>query len=192
MLTDSRDGQTYKTVIIGSQTWMAENLNYESINSFCYDDDVGNCSKYGRLYTWSAAIDSVGTWGDNGKGCGYESTCSLIEPVRGVCPSGWHLPSADEWESLFAATGDELIAGTKLRSKSGWELDGNGTDDFGFSAFPAGQRDGTYYVGEGYDADFWSSTGYEETAFRMCLSFDDMFVGHHPTNIALSVRCLKD
>ena len=144
VLTDSRDGRTYKTVTIGAQTWMAENLNYETASSYCYGDSPANCTKYGRLYTWAAAMDSAGTWSSNGKGCGYKKTCSPTYPVRGVCPEGWHLPSKNEWETLFAAVGGKLVAGSKLKSTSGWYKNGNGTDDFGFSALPAGYR---YYIG---------------------------------------------
>ena len=96
-ITDTRDGHSYKTVTIGSQTWMAQNLNYETVNSYCYSDNASNCTKYGRLYTWAAAMDSVGSWSANGKGCGYGKTCSPTYPVRGVCPEGWHLPTQTEW-----------------------------------------------------------------------------------------------
>ncbi len=149
-LKDLRDGKTYKTVTIGTQTWMAENLNYETENSFCYDDDPSNCSKYGRLYTWAAAMDSVGTLTTNGKGCGDKKTCSPTYPVRGICPEGWHLPDTTEWKTLFSAVGgveDEYYAkewngaGTALKSTSGWSEyageSGNGTDALGFSALPA-------------------------------------------------------
>lgn len=100
-MTDSRDGQTYKTVKIGVQIWMAENLNYKADSSFCHHNDESNCSNYGRFYRWATAMDSAGTWSSNGKGCGYGKACSPTYPVRGVCPSGWHLPSLTELITLF-------------------------------------------------------------------------------------------
>ncbi len=208
-LTDLRDGQTYKTVTIGTQTWMADNLNYETENSYCYNDDPSNCSKYGRLYTWAAAMDSVGTWTTNGKGCGYNKTCSPTYPVRGACPEGWHLPSYDEWNTLFTAVGgvqDEDYpyrwngAGTVLKSTGGWDEyegeSGNGTDAFGFSALPAGSRG--YYGGygyEGYFAFFWSSTEYDSyDAYSMDLyyNYDHAGLLGNESAYGFSVRCLKD
>ena len=124
---------------------MAENLNYDynegTAKSFCYNNEPDSCAKYGRLYTWAAVMDSAGVFGDGGKGCGYDVTCSAKEPVRGICPEGWHLPSDAEWETLFTAGGGVDLAGTKLKSKSGW-YSGNGTDDYGFSVLPAGSRYG--------------------------------------------------
>lgn len=202
---DDRDGQTYKTVKIGDQWWMAENLNYETDNSFCCNDSAEYCEKYGRLYTWAAAMDSVGTWTTNGKGCGYNKTCSPTYPVRGVCPEGWHLPSITEFETLFTAVGgvqDEDYAyrwngtGTVLKSTSGWYNDGNGTDAFGFSALPAGLRDsyGDYYD-EGSIAHFWSSTeDGSGCAYDMYLNYnyDYAYLNYNDKYRGLSVRCLKD
>ena len=141
-LTDSRDGQTYKTVTVGKQTWMAENLNYaytgvpynyysgstSDSTSWCYSNAAANCTKYGRLYTWAAAMDSVGTWSTNSKGCGYGTACSPTYPVRGICPEGWHLPTNAEFETLFTAVGGQSTAGKMLKSTSGWNSSGNGTD----------------------------------------------------------------
>ncbi len=194
-MTDSRDGQTYKTVNIGTQTWMAQNLNYETASSYCYNDSASNCAKYGRLYTWAAAMDSAGTWSSNGKGCGYGKTCSPAYPVRGVCPDGWHLPTQMEWNTLFMAVGGQSIAGKKLKSLSGWDSDGNGTDDFLFSALPAGNRFGLGGYGNEGITEFWSSTeDVSRKAYFMYLYFtlDDANLHNDNKNYGFSVRCLKD
>ena len=208
-LTDDRDGQTYKTVKIGEQWWMAENLNYaytdvpfkyrsytSDSTSWCYDNDAANCAKYGRLYTWAAAMDSVGTWSTNGMGCGYYMECSPTNPVRGVCPEGWHLPDTTEWKALFDAVGGWATAGIMLKSTEGWISNGNGSDAYSFSALPAGDRysDGDF-ISEGNGAYFWSSTeGGSDYAYYMYLSYYDVIA--HLDYIykvyGFSVRCLKD
>jgi len=198
-MTDERDGQTYKTVKIGTQTWMAENLNYETDGSVCYNDSTEYCAKYGRLYQWSDAMDSVGRWGNVGKGCGSFGTCEPEGMVRGVCPEGWHLPKTKEWEILFAAAGGKYSAGVKLRSASGWKNDRNGTDDYSFTAVPAGGM-GIWaketFVNGGNYAFFWSST--EEGSFYayyMYLKFSSeeaAFNTYYSKDFWLSVRCVMD
>ena len=212
-LTDDRDGQTYKTVKIGEQWWMAENLNYaytgvpfkvydfaSDSTSWCYDNDAANCAKYGRLYTWAAAMDSVGTWSTNGMGCGYYMVCSPTNPVRGICPEGWHLPDITEWNALFNAVGGRATAGIMLKSTEGWNdyygTSGNGSDIYSFSALPAGNGnyDGNYYY-EGNNTLFWSSTESNSNyAFSMYLDYDGdgaYLNGYYKDN-GFSVRCLMD
>ena len=231
-LKDLRDGQIYKTTTIDipsksySEVWMAENLNYaytgvpfdngyytSDSTSWCYDNDPANCAKYGRLYTWAAAMDSVGEWSTNGKGCGYGKKCSVASAgsatlVRGICPKGWHLPSNDEWESLIVAVDGSITgyrysntAGTKLKSQTGWYdnghgTNGNGTDAFGFSALPAGCRDyDGSYTSEGGNANFWSST--EDGSYRaynmdLHYGYDRAYLGINTKELGFSVRCLKD
>lgn len=198
-MTDERDGQTYKTVTIGTQTWMAENLNFETDGSVCYNDSAEYCAKYGRLYQWSDAMDSVGRWSDIGNKCGSFGTCEPEGAVRGVCPEGWHLPTKKEWEILFAAAGGKYSAGVKLRSTSGWNKDRNGTDDYSFTAVPAGAM-GIWaketFVNGGDYAFIWSST--EEGSFYayyMYLKFgseEAAFNTYYPKDFWLSVRCVMD
>ena len=194
-LLDTRDGQTYKIVTIGTQTWMAQNLNYETANSYCYGDTPSNCSKYGRLYTWAAAMDSAGTWSKNSKGCGYNKTCTPTYPVRGVCPTGWHLPTKAEFETLFTAVGGSSTAGKKLKSTTGWNYSGNGSDAYSFSALPAGFRNsiGNYY-NEGDNAYFWSSSGYTSYAYYVDLLYgsDNAYLLNDGKYYGFSVRCVKD
>jgi uncharacterized protein (TIGR02145 family) len=114
---DSRDGQVYRSAEIGCQTWMAENLNYKTPKSICYNETQENCEKYGRLYAWEDAVKS--------------------------CPSGWHLPSEKEWCVLVDCGDGQYHSGKKLKSKDGWdnygERNGNGTDEYGFTALPGGR-----------------------------------------------------
>ena len=199
-LKDLRDGQTYKTVKIGDQVWMAENLNFETDKSSCYSLSVEYCDKYGRLYTWAAVMDSVGIWSVNGKGCGYDSLCSPTYPVRGVCPDGWHLPDTTEWNTLFSAVGGKSVAGIKLKSTSGWieyeGQSGNGTDAFSFSVLPAGYGvDYKNYYDEGNYADFWSSTeidGLDAYSMYLYRNYDNAYLNRNYKVNWFSVRCLKD
>jgi len=155
--TDQRDGKTYRTVKIGGQTWMAENLNFATDKSICYHNSYDNkersCQKYGRLYNWDDAMKA--------------------------CPAGWRVPSDDDWDSLALAAGGQRVedgygsyywevAGKKLKSTTGWKdreyddgnlVSGNGTDDFGFSALPGG---GGYaeviFYNAGSFGNWWSAT----------------------------------
>lgn len=170
--TDPRDGQTYRTVQIGNQTWMAENLNYRTEGSYCYDDEPANCQKYGRIYTWEAALNA--------------------------CPSGWHLPIQAEFETLIATVGGISKAAKVLKSKSGWEDDGNSTDAYGFSALPAGTRDGLgVFYNAGKYARFWgASESYRDRddAYAMDLGYDDVRadLDYEDKDNGSSVRCLRD
>ena len=203
-LTDERDLKTYKTVAIGTQIWMAENLNYsDTINypgmigqNWCSNNDLDSCAKYGRLYTWVAAMDSAGTFSANGKDCGRYGTCSPTYPVRGICPEGWHLPDTTEWITLFRAVGGMTYAGKVLKSQSGWYSNGNGTDAYGFSLLPAGNRSykcDYYHVGK--RALFWSVTQFlENNAYIVILyySLDEAYMEDESKDNAFSVRCLKN
>jgi uncharacterized protein (TIGR02145 family) len=198
VLTDSRDGKIYKTVTIGTQTWMAENLNYlDSARhvrlSWCYDNMTDNCAKYGRLYTWASAMDSIGKWSTNGNGCGYNKSCTPIYPVRGICPEGWHLPDTTEWSLLINAVGGKADATKILKSENGWDSS-NGSDAVHFTALPAGYVDskGAFYR-EGAGTFFWSSTrGYRTFSYGLALRTQSPGVSSLSTNDGYSIRCIKN
>lgn len=190
-LTDLRDNKVYKTVKIGDQVWMAQNLNYAYLNStyddgeewfnsskdsssFCYNNSPKNCEKMGRLYMWSAVMDSAEVFSTNGAGCGIydnagvgssvENTCNPQGNVRGVCPKGWHVPSKEELNKLLSVvdpSGSEGYfpkASLKLRSKCGWD-ETEGEDAFGFNATPTGYCYlGLDCNGGTKEAEYWTST----------------------------------
>ena len=204
VFTDERDGQVYRAVRIGEQTWMAENLNYAYMpdtSSFCYNGSAEYCEKRGRLYTWAAAMDSVARFSDNGKDCGAGKTCSPTYPVRGICPEGWHLPSFAEWDALrnFIAKqmGDIDAEGYALKSTSGWKDNGNGSDAFGFGAFPAGYRgsNGWFYNVVG-SANFLGATEYSADftlSGWLRYNFTNLvFDKSERKKMANSIRCVKD
>ena len=173
-MTDERDGKTYKTVTIGTQTWMAENLNYDTDATNCYDGREDLCTIYGGLYKWGAAMV--------------------------VCPSGWHLPDTTEWKMLITAVGGESTAGRMLKSTSGWDdykgENGNGTDAYSFAVLPAGYYFGNVmdYRYEGSYTCFWSSTGNRNTgsAYYMRVFVRDDASLYYENNYKFSVRCVQD
>ena len=191
-LIDERDGQVYRTVKIGEQIWMAENLNYAYIQayehrdstykcenydimycewelyeldslSFCYKNEPDSCAKYGRLYLWDAALN-----------CGEEENKPVCKGTRdegiasrGICPENWHIPSYNEWKKLANYVN---YSADDLKSKSGWIDNGNGNDAFGFGGLPAGsyvEEKYSWIIGDPIDntgliSCFWSASPFEE------------------------------
>jgi len=178
--------EIYETVVIGTQTWMARNLNYNANNSQCYDDNENNCTYfgYGRLYRWYTAMS--------------------------VCPNGWHLPSQEDWTTLVKFVGSQAV-GNKLKNSNNW----NGRDIYGFSALPGGfchyewmstsvaeVHKGCRYSHVGTNGYWWSGTeSYESSAKYVEITDDDNIYGMGIVNgmgsaskddYLFSVRCLKD
>ncbi|MCF8234777.1 MAG: hypothetical protein K9G67_07095 [Bacteroidales bacterium] len=183
---DPRDGQTYNTIKIGNQVWFAENLNYEAENSFCYEVNPAYCDTYGRLYTWAAIMD------------GGSSSNEVPSGVQGICPEGWHIPSDAEWMILSEFTGGSSGAGVKLKSASGWYAGGHGTDEFGFTALPAGlcrPDQPLEFIEMKHSANFWTCT--EDDAWRayrwnLRYNSDADNRGWTSKELGLSVRCVKN
>jgi uncharacterized protein (TIGR02145 family) len=196
----SHGNESYEAVLIGTQTWLARNLNYEpSTGNFsCYDNDSKKCDTYGLLYDWATAMDLSSS-------C-LNLSCSYSLPRKGICPEGWHLPSDAEWEVLKNYAGGST-AGTKLKATNGWSsgsialpgAGGNGTDSYGFSGLPGGYyclgcapvfRDNGSY---GY---WWSATESNNSNYA---SYYDMYSGYewlfksgNDKSFKQSIRCLKD
>ena len=139
-------------------------------------DEAQSLSEYGRLYNWYA-----------------------VDDARGLCPSGWHVPTDGEWtglEDFITSQGFSGTEGTALKSTYGWYDAGNGTDDFGFSALPGGYRNysnGFFYYA-GVDGDWWSSSPSGGAAWNRNLYYDSPDILRYLTNprFGFSVRCLRD
>ena len=202
MLLDTRDQKIYKTVVIGTQTWMAENLNYaDSVNypgmigrSWCYNDSLDRCTKYGRLYNWAAAMDSMGAFSANGKDCGHRKTCSPIYPVRGICPEGWHIPDSTEWSVLYQTVGHSPYA-MQAKGFTKWP---DATDAYGFSALPTGYYANGKYSRVDSSTVFWGASEHEGGYYANYLFLSESYtsidndVYYSTKNFGYSVRCVKD
>lgn len=202
-LTDARDGRVYKTVKLGSQEWMAENLNYAAEGSLCYEDDEKNCEKYGRLYNWEVALDTSNRGcGDNFSGCRLRSD---FHPREGICPDGWHVPEHAEWDTLFAyadAHGEGESAGDALQAyyRDDYLEKTYSSDRFGFNVVPAGVFNGKEFSGLGTSSEFWTAS-IETTDWLSYISITPStihFVKGSGSNVymthishAVSVRCVK-
>ncbi|MDY6283642.1 MAG: FISUMP domain-containing protein [Fibrobacter sp.] len=205
-ILDSRDNKVYKTIEIEDQVWIAQNLNYASGKSSCYEYKTENCSRYGRLYTWAGAIDSLKIYREYGARCGYNQTgCGFLgEKWRGVCPLGWHLPTKAEFEKLLT-NAHAWSRSAILKSNNSWHNDKGddlfGIDSVGFSAVPGGFR---FYNSEydqlGLQAYFWSFTEFDypnnaKAAYELFMAAVNEVVGLTSSiskGEALSVRCIKD
>ena len=187
-------GSEIKSVKIGNQVWMAENLNLDHYRNgdliptglsnaqwesttqgayTIYNDDPANEKKYGKLYNWYAVNDS-----------------------RGLCPAGWHVPSDSEWSTLETYLGGSEVAGGKLKSISGWETPNWGaSNSSGFNAFPGGFRSNGTYGAIGANGFWWSSSeDISNGAWSRLLGDDFSGVDRNDTGrrCGFSVRCVKD
>jgi len=211
------DDITFKTVVIGTQTWMAENLNCNISGSKCYNNNEYYCDTYGRLYDWETAMALYSH-------CNDLSYCVMKEPYQGICPSGWHIPNNEDWSvlmnfvnpncPLYSVNGTVSVAscadaGAKLKAKSGWNGGIAGKDVYGFSALPGGIgckgeglscNDNFYYAG---DKVYWWSTGFNSVwssgdknayYYALGLSSGDDIANRAglPSSYLISVRCLKN
>ena len=181
---DQRDGNYYNYVQIGNQIWMTENLKFKSKNgSACYENDEKNCNIYGRLYTWEAA--------------------------KKACPSGWHLPSKDEWEILFNNLGGKRIASGKMKERgtSHWKSpNGEATNSSGFNALPGGHYTYKEFSDLGEYAYFLSSTAkwskdynnnpidYEGQGYNLRYHHGEVetTIIHPASENKYSIRCIKN
>ena len=172
--TDPRDGHDYITVELGTQTWFAENLNYDTIASWCFADDSANAEIYGRLYTF--------------------------ETAKEICPDGWHLPDYDDWGLLiYDNLGGYPIAGGKLKEADTlhWKSPNlYATNESGFTALPGGYYNYSQsFIGLGETATFWSTRENDSiTAYKYDLYYnaDEVHMCYDYKWSGRSVRCVKD
>lgn len=192
------DGHSYSKQKIGKQVWMTKNLdvsrfgNGDSIPeaktseawkqaenkkqpAWCYfNNDIANEAKYGKLYNWFAVNDP-----------------------RGLAPAGWHVPGDSEWTLLSAHLGTDTIAGKKMKSTSGWNYQGNGTNESGFSGLPGNERanGGKFTNYPGNYSGWWSATGFNwKNAWCRSLSYRSNWLDRNliNKNHGYYVRCIKD
>jgi uncharacterized protein (TIGR02145 family) len=208
-------GQTYNTIVIGDQTWMAENLNYAVSGSVCGNGNslssanTTTCNTYGRLYDWLTVMKLPSK-------CGYvlstsDADCAISSPHQGICPDGWHIPSNDDWNTLMAfvhldkghgnytSNTDSEYAGKYLKATSGWNpfsgKSGNGEDTYGFSALPGGIGSSGGFNNVGLRGYWWStSERNSDNAYVRSMYYNNEYAnwGGSGKSLLQSVRCVQD
>ncbi len=183
------EGKTYNTVQIGTQCWLKENLNVgtridvaqnasnnDTIEKYCYDNNETNCDTYGGLYQWNEAIQ-------------YDTSPG----TRGICPSGWHIPTNAEFETLVSSVNND---GNALKSIGQGTFGGQGTNTSGFSALLVGFRHFyNYFCNFGDIVYFWSTTensSFGATSLGLLYNEDYIYVGSSSKEYGFSIRCVKD
>jgi uncharacterized protein (TIGR02145 family) len=186
---DTRDGKTYKTVKIGEQTWMAENLNFMAKGSKCYSNKESNCNKYGRLYNWATAVTLP-------EECNRNKCTDRVEtPHQGICPLGGHIPSNGEWATMetYVNSSNKCNRCEGILLKSTSEL---GTDVYSFSALLGGYgnlNDSFFDVGD--IGLWWTSTeNGSDYAYPRLMHYrmESILWNYKVKSGLFSVRCLQD
>ena len=188
IMTDPRDGKTYRTVVINKQTWMAENLDFTGNKygrAVCYNDDNELCDFYGRLYSREAAMNSPG--------CPSGSTCNLgDDPIQGICPDGWHIPTVDEAETLIKRVGKKEA---DWASEKGWNsnlFEDPAKDTYGLSFVPGGIQDGDEFKSLDTAAFMWVYLPNDEQRyFVINARLNQVKIHNNTSNVSVSVRCIK-
>lgn len=181
MFIDERDGQEYRYTTIGDQVWMAQNLNYVAEYSACYDNDELNCELWGRFY--SLLED------------GQPSGPMNYAMVDSICPTGWHVPSEQEWTRMIASIGkyNDHETAKRLKSSELWTHEysgGNGTDECGFRALPGGDQAPSKSEYMYQYAGFWTST--MKTSGLAYTIFVGATIFETASSYRNSIRCIKD
>ncbi|OWV06196.1 MULTISPECIES: FISUMP domain-containing protein [unclassified Fibrobacter] len=197
--TDSRDGQKYTYVTIGTQTWMAENLNFvptvESGQSWCYAgsspvQSTSPCSERGRYYRWNAALNKTRS------SCGYGASCSYSTPIQGSCPAGWHIPTRAEWNTLISFVQTEYSnAVYALRATTTWTTSDNATNDYGFDlkAYGSNPYSNGSFSNVGSRADYWTADQYSSNnGYYIYFSSSSSTTEYADKDDARNIRCVKD
>ena len=198
-LTDERDGQVYKTVKIGTQVWMAENLNYaDSLKdvvlqdgaSFCYDYDDDNCAVGGRFYRWAAAMGLLSKYNSSRA----DTTLLKSSNHRGLCPEGWHIPDTTEWNTLIATVGKGNASA--LKTTSAWLFDadsiGAATNSTGFSAAPTGVNASSGANSQILFCSTYQTYSDEFRYFSLSYSSNQLYYGSRDKKYPCFVRCIQD
>jgi uncharacterized protein (TIGR02145 family) len=198
-LNDGRNGQEYSVVSLGSQTWIAENMNIgtnELGNEIgkCYDENEADCLLYGRLYTWAEAMALPELCNDEPD----NDACRYSLPRQGICPENWHVPSDGEWNALLDFVGG-TIAGRELKAESGWDTypgGGNGWNTRGFSALPGGFGSSGGDFGDKGKFGYWWSASEARTPPENAVYYNMSYTSRVATRAEdpkarlYSVRCL--